>query len=146
MISAGFIILNGDMSKILLGRASSGHWTTFKGHVEQGESELDAAIRELKEESGIDILTSEKLQKSISSGVVHEYNVKTKRVKLYLLIDSESVLAESKFSCRSFYEDGKPEILEYKWMDFDEASRSVFYSQKTMVDLVRTLKECKYVG
>lgn len=145
MISAGFIVLSKDLSKILLGRASSDMWTTFKGHVETGETELDAAIRELKEESGIDISTSESLQKNMSSGIVHEYQLKNKRVKLYLLVDSDNVLDGFTFFCNSYYGNGKPEILDYKWMDIDEAEKKVFNSQKPMVSFVRTIKESRNV-
>lgn len=52
--SAGFLIFHrrGDVLRFLLldyGR----HWDFAKGHVDPNESDLDAAVRELREETGI---------------------------------------------------------------------------------------------
>lgn len=38
-----------------------GHWTLSKGHIEEGEKEEDATIREMKEEIGVDVVIKEKL-------------------------------------------------------------------------------------
>jgi len=38
-----------------------GHWTLSKGHIEEGEKEEEATIREMKEEIGIDVTIKEKL-------------------------------------------------------------------------------------
>lgn len=53
--SAGLIIFRkeGSSIKYLLLHYSAGHWDFPKGHVEQGETDMDAALRELKEETGI---------------------------------------------------------------------------------------------
>jgi 8-oxo-dGTP pyrophosphatase MutT (NUDIX family) len=37
----------------LLIQHNAGHWAFPKGHAEKGESEIDAALRELEEETGI---------------------------------------------------------------------------------------------
>ena len=44
---------NGKRLYLLL-HYEEGHWDFAKGHVEQGESEGEAAFREVKEETGID--------------------------------------------------------------------------------------------
>ena len=41
---------------ILMIQMNLGHWSFPKGHVEGNESELETAIREVKEETNIDIL------------------------------------------------------------------------------------------
>ena len=55
--SAGVIVIEGG--KILLARrlkgAGAGKWGTMGGHVELGESPREAAIREAKEEFGIEV-------------------------------------------------------------------------------------------
>lgn len=56
--SCGAIVIhkNGDRCKILLVRNHNGKNYSFpKGHVELGESEEETAIREVKEETGLDI-------------------------------------------------------------------------------------------
>jgi bis(5'-nucleosidyl)-tetraphosphatase len=69
--SAGFLIYHrrpdsADGIRFLLlnyGR----HWDFAKGHVDKGESDFDAAIRELQEETGIrEILPVEGFQKEIT--------------------------------------------------------------------------------
>jgi len=55
--SAGFILysMDGEVRKYLLLRHRyGGHWGFPKGHIEPGESEMDAALRETREETGID--------------------------------------------------------------------------------------------
>ena len=56
--SCGAIVIHrdGDMYKILLVRNHNGRNFSFpKGHVESGETEQQTAVREVKEETGLDI-------------------------------------------------------------------------------------------
>ncbi len=53
-ISAGVLVYRDtDPKKFLLLHYPSGHWDFPKGHIEEGESEKDTALRELREETGI---------------------------------------------------------------------------------------------
>jgi 8-oxo-dGTP diphosphatase len=54
IISAATIVLN-DKNELLLIKGPRRGWEMPGGQVEEGESLMDAAIRETKEESGIDI-------------------------------------------------------------------------------------------
>ena len=59
--SAGFILIsdnfdNSDPSVLLL-HYNSGHWDFPKGNIENNETEIQAATRELKEETGIESFT-----------------------------------------------------------------------------------------
>jgi len=54
--SCGFIVAHrgvNDALEFLLIKSSRGHWGFPKGHMNQGESEMETAMRELKEETGI---------------------------------------------------------------------------------------------
>jgi len=53
--AAGCVVyrLEGDAPLILLIRDKYGYWTLPKGHLEPGESERDAAVREVFEETAI---------------------------------------------------------------------------------------------
>ncbi len=53
--SAGVIVFSNDQSDLsfLLLKHKDGHWGFPKGHMNPGEDEIDCAIRELSEETGI---------------------------------------------------------------------------------------------
>lgn len=51
--SCGAIVI--DAEKVLVVKHKAGHIGFPKGHVEKGESESETAIREVKEETGLDI-------------------------------------------------------------------------------------------
>src|SRR5205085_1740150 len=50
--SAGGVVVNAE-GKILVVNQKGLSWSLPKGHIEEGEDELTAAIREIEEESGI---------------------------------------------------------------------------------------------
>jgi 8-oxo-dGTP pyrophosphatase MutT (NUDIX family) len=141
IISAGFIIVSKD-KKILLGRAGFHHppfcWTVFKGGAEKGEDLLQTAMRELKEESGIDINYEQRLNRNISSEPVYDYALKHKNVYLFLLEDITGFLEDFNFVCCSFWEDGKPEVTDYQWFEIDELENNIFPSQRGLIDFLKT--------
>lgn len=49
---AGGVVFDRSGNVLVL-RHASGHWVFPKGHVEAGETELDTALREVREESGV---------------------------------------------------------------------------------------------
>ena len=51
--SCGAVIFDGD--KILVIQQVKGHWGFPKGHVEEGETEVQTATREIKEETNLDV-------------------------------------------------------------------------------------------
>jgi bis(5'-nucleosidyl)-tetraphosphatase len=51
--SAGVLLFRDEPEKSFLLLRSGKRWDVPKGHVERGESEQDAALRELREETGI---------------------------------------------------------------------------------------------
>lgn len=57
--AAGFVIYRPDPAAagrprfLLLRTRKGGHWSPPKGHLEPGETERDAALRELREEAGL---------------------------------------------------------------------------------------------
>ncbi|MER7248757.1 NUDIX domain-containing protein [Kribbella sp. NPDC000426] len=59
VVPAAYVVVRRGDEVLLLLRANTGymdgHWAVPAGHVEQGESVIAAAVRELKEEVGIDV-------------------------------------------------------------------------------------------
>lgn len=142
-ISAGFAIMSNDR-KILLGKTDKyqkvNNWTIFKGQQENGESLIETATRELKEEANIDIIKDDRLNKNISSSPFFVFGVNDKIVYVYLLIDRESVIKESDLKCNSFWAHNTPEIQEYKWVNIDEADRFVYPSQRPLIEKLKSFK------
>ena len=56
--AAGGVVLKGGAGEVkaLLIKDSYGHWTWPKGHIEEGESPQEAALREVREETGLKTL------------------------------------------------------------------------------------------
>lgn len=112
--SAGIVIVRfeGNKPKVLLMRAYS-YWDFPKGGVEKEENKIQAAIREVKEESGIVDLNF-KWGKSFYE--TEPYG-KTRKVVSYFLAETH----EKKVVMGINPGAEKPEHEEYRWIDFDEA-------------------------
>lgn len=67
--SCGCIVFNND--KVLVEKSLSGFYGFPKGHIENGESEIECAIRETLEETGINVLVDSSHRFSVSY-MVHD--------------------------------------------------------------------------
>lgn len=67
--SCGAIVFrkhHGNTELLLIKHANGGHWSFPKGHVEAGEKEEETAVREVKEETGIDIMIDSSFREVVS--------------------------------------------------------------------------------
>jgi bis(5'-nucleosidyl)-tetraphosphatase len=67
--SCGAIVFrkyHGNTELLLIKHANGGHWSFPKGHVEDSETETQTAIREVKEETGIDIMIDSSFREVVS--------------------------------------------------------------------------------
>lgn len=62
--SCGAVIIQND--KVLMVKEVVGHWGLPKGHVEENETEIQTAIREVKEETNLDVILDENKRYVIS--------------------------------------------------------------------------------
>lgn len=99
--------------KILTGRRrDNGLWTSPGGHMEEGEQNDDAAVREVLEETGIRI-QGQDLQHLSSQTIVSPRTGKEFKLHCYLAnIPQEQATAKN---------DPDQEIDEWKWVDIDPA-------------------------
>ena len=88
------------------------NWDFPKGICEEGESPMDAAIREISEETGITDLEFAWGDRSTDTG---PYN-RGKTARYYL-----ARTAEESVEMGIAPELGRPEHHEYRWIDFDKA-------------------------
>lgn len=114
--SCGAIIyrINNKKLEYLLIRQNEGTWGSPKGHMEKGETELDTAIREIKEETNIDAIVDTNFRKEITYYIEEKDIMKT---SLYFVATSNS------FNIKLQDE----EISEYVWLDYEESLNKITY-------------------
>ena len=106
--SCGTIIIDSN-KRVLLVKQKLG-WVGFpKGHMEQGETEIETARRETKEETNLDVIVDEKKRYTIS------YITSTQ-------IDKEVIYFRAKPISYSLLPQ-EAEIAEIMWVDIDEAKQ-----------------------
>jgi len=113
-ISCGAIIFrknNKEMQFLLIYSKRNNAWGFPKGHIEPGESEKEAALREIKEETGIDDLAfvegfrEEDIYKAISNRGPHNGTAIEKHSIYYLCKTQTSVIKVD-----------EEEISSFKWL------------------------------
>ena len=113
--SAGYAIIDNERGAVLCVRAYS-NWDFPKGHLEEGETHRDAAIREVMEEvslaNGPDYVDIGTQPVAVTYG-------KGKRLKTATYFFADSVSDTEPF-CPVNPELGKPENDEWRWIPFDD--------------------------
>lgn len=119
--SAGGVVINND-GRILVVNQHGKTWSLPKGHIEEGEKELDAAKREIYEESGIKDL---KLIKSLGSYQRHklakdgrEDESELKTITMFLFRTSENALKPI-----------DPENPEARWVEKSSVTNLLTHSK-----------------
>lgn len=85
--SCGAIVyrkFHGNIEILLIKHVNSGHWSFPKGHIEIGETEYQTALREIKEETGIDVLIDTSFREIVSYSPKKDTN----KVVVYFLGES----------------------------------------------------------
>ena len=103
--SCGCIIFDGD--KVLVVKQRSCIYGFPKGHVEEGETEIMTAIRETKEEVGLDVYVDPNLRFTINY-LVKEDKLKEVVYFVSFLKNNNDVIIQEE------------EIESYMWVDIDE--------------------------
>ena len=127
--SCGAIVyrkFHGNTEILLIKHVNSGHWSFPKGHVESGETEVETALREIKEETGIDVIIDSTFREIVS------YCPKKGTQKIVV-----SFLAKAK---NSDYIPQREEIADIKWVEIDRAQSVLSYeNDKSIVAKARTI-------
>lgn len=124
-LSCGIIVYHesGDGLKFLVLKHREGHWAFAKGHVEGKETEMETAIRELKEETGMTINPNPNLR------LVTHYEPKPGVSKDVVYFCGEAKAMNLDLQAE--------EISEGRWLLFDEAlSLVTFPSDKELLEEV----------
>ena len=114
----------GNEIKYLLACERSGYWVFPKGHVKAGESEHDTALREVKEETGLDVTFVEGFRVTEEHNLAREGRPNTIKQTVYFLarfegqefVPQESeiekiVLVDYESAMKTLQSDGFKQIL-----------------------------------
>jgi 8-oxo-dGTP diphosphatase len=124
--SAGGLVVRGEHVLLIAPRA--GRWQLPKGHVEPGEAPPEAALREVREETGI-------LGRVVAPlpSIAYTYDVETrvrihKRVDYYLMTYVDGSEADS----------DPREVIAARWFGWDEALAQLSFENER--DVVRAAR------
>jgi 8-oxo-dGTP pyrophosphatase MutT (NUDIX family) len=129
--SSGVVLFRKENGKILflLLHYPSGHWDFVKGKMEEGESPHETAIRETKEETGInDVEFLDNFEEWIQYNFQFQGELVRKKVVFFL---GETKTKDIKIS---------HEHLNFTWMDYTTAmEKTTFDNAKTVLSKSYTL-------
>lgn len=115
--SCGCIIVKDG--KVLLIKQVSGHWGFPKGHVEHDEEEEQTALREVKEETNLDVKIDS------NKRYVEKYITDKGIDKEVVLFVAEPINEEIKMQ--------EEEVSRIKWMSFEEAINQITFEETKQI-------------
>ncbi|MDE6004864.1 MAG: NUDIX domain-containing protein [Oscillospiraceae bacterium] len=114
--SCGAIVyrrFHGNIEILLIRHLNSGHWSFPKGHVESGETELETAKREIKEETAIDVYMDPTFRETVSYSPKRD----TQKIVVYFIARAKNYN----------FTPQKEEVSEVRWVDIGYASHLLTY-------------------
>lgn len=114
--SCGAVVYRGKKGHreiLLIRHKNGGHWAFPKGHVEKKETEAETALREIREETGLQV----KLKTDFRRSVTYSPKPGVEKDVIY-------------FAAKAKADDAKAqpeEILEIRWETPEEALKTVTY-------------------
>ena len=116
---------------LLIKHSNSGHWSFPKGHVEAGETEVETAVREIFEETGVNANIDTRFREVVT------YSPKKDVLKdvIYFFATTDNDATEKQES----------EVSEIMWVDIDKALNSVSYrnDKELITKAIRFYKQHK---
>ncbi len=114
--SCGAIVFrkfHGNTEILLIKHVNSGHWSFPKGHVEENETEIETAVREIKEETGIDVIIDPTFRETVS----YSPRKDTQKIVVYFIAKARNY----------DYSPQEEEIAEIRWVEIGRASSILTY-------------------
>lgn len=123
--SCGAVVFDGN--KVLIIQQVKGHWGFPKGHVEDGETEVQTAVREIKEETNLDVEIDE------TKRFVEHYSPEEGIEKDVVFFIAKKIGGEIKVQ--------EEEVKDTKWLTPREAMDRLTYesSKNILRNIIETL-------
>ena len=116
---------HGNTEILLIKHINIGHWSFPKGHVEGNETEVETAIREIKEETAIDVMIDPTFRETVSYYPKRD----TQKTVVYFIGKAKNY----------DYIPQEEEISEIRWVDIGYASNILTYeNDKNIVNKAKT--------
>lgn len=100
-------------NKVLLIKQNEGHWGFPKGHVEENETEIETATREVKEETNLNV------EVNSNKRYTTEYVTNAGKIKQVVFFIAKCIGGEIKAQ--------ECEVSEIRWVGFEEAIKLITY-------------------
>ena len=117
-------------NKVLLIKQNEGHWGFPKGHVEENETEIETATREVKEETNLDV------EVDSNKRYTTEYVTNVGKLKQVVFFIAKCIGGEIKAQ--------ECEVSEIRWVGFEKAIKLITYDN-TRALFERAIDEEKLV-
>ncbi|NLK70724.1 MAG: NUDIX domain-containing protein [Clostridiales bacterium] len=116
---------HGNIEILLIKHVNSGHWSFPKGHMEGSETEVETALREIKEETNLDVIIDPTFRETVSYSPKKD----TQKVVVYFLAKAKNF----EFTPQA------EEIAEIRWVDIGHALSVLTYeNDKTIVNKAKS--------
>ena len=106
---------------LLICHVNGKHWAFPKGHVENDETEIETALREIKEETSLDAEIETGFREIVS------YNVNKNVIKEVVYFIARTKLDSDKLNFQ------KEELLDAKWLDYKTAYEMITFDNNRKI-------------
>lgn len=120
--SCGAIVFrrfHGNIQILLIKHINSGHWSFPKGHIENNETETETAVREIKEETGIDVY----IDSGFRETVTYSPRKDAKKEVVYFVARARNY----------DYTPQLEEISEIRWVGIGQAHNLLVYDNDKLI-------------
>lgn len=119
-----YYLENDQPHYLVIQHRNGGHWAFTKGHVENDETEVETALREINEETAVDTVTVDTGFRNVLS---YSPAPEVEKEVVYFVAEVEGAVAKS-------VEKQEAEVLDTKWLPYKEAIDLVTYeSDRTLL-------------
>lgn len=117
---------HGNTELLLIKHANGGHWSFPKGHVEEGESEIETATREIKEETGVDVIIDPTFREKVTYSPKRD----TQKDVIYFLAHATTFDTVPQ----------EEEVAQAKWVEVNRAQAMLTYdNDKQLINKAKQL-------